>query len=1276
MKTICTNCNQEMEVGDDQAGQNVACSSCGKAFPAAPAKECKHCNAAIAQNVTKCPHCGKSQISIGIRKPGAMSQPAAEPAPAPAAAPEAPKAEKSKIGIRKPGAAPAESAPGETAPAEPAPAATEPAPAPAEPAAPARAPMQKLALKRPGAAPAEPAPAPAPASAPAAAPAAGAPKLSLKKPGAPSPAPAEEETEVKIAPPATPASAPAAPAGGAPKLNLTPPAAAPAGGAPKLNLTPPAAAPAGGAPKLNLTPPAAAPAGGAPKLNLTPPAAPAGGAPKLNLTPPAGGASVSGESKSEEVAEKPKGDMGKKIGIILGIVAGVILLAAGGGIAAWYFMNAPFGAEEQLAKGKELYAEGKKDKAYLMLERSAKQGVAEAAYLLGTFCEKGEGTTKDEFKALDWYTTASDNGFMDAQYLMACRYESGTGVAKDTAKAFELYKKAADQGHAKAGESLARCYENGIGVEKNINEALKLKEKAAANGDADAQYLVALWMLEGDQIEYVPETAFQYFSNASAAGLPLASLKAAECLTIGLGTEKNADAAKEKQALAFKQATEALAGENPSSDAIIAAAICYANGIGCDQDKAKAQELLAPLWEQKDSDALYYDYVLFGQDASDDVRQRATAHLRMSADLRHAAAQTLYAEKNGKAAARYLELAVEQRFLNAYVLNARWIFNENPEDLSKCRELCEEAAKRGKSDALYMLGKMQLKELVKVEAEKVQEAKDGIVDYFWKAVTVPNPSADAAEELDALRNNKEFQETLFNRYKKEAESGNLFAKKELAWFFYTGTATEKNIATAVDYYWETKCLDELEKILNNKEEVEKIIGLYEKAANEGDAELQYLLAMIYQQGKLVEKDLEKALSWLEKAGESGNVNAMYQAGVMKYQEAPGPELYGNDPFFKGVKRDRKAGAEWFKRAAETGDAKSQYRYARAILYGHGEGVEDKMAEAMQWFAKSAEQKYAPAIFASILFALQKPEELTPEIKEKLIQQLKVAAATYPPAMFAYGEVLRLSGDRKGANEWYDKASKAHYVPGIIAAGDARKMDREIERASKFKYVPAIAEEGSNLLRSKKMKDAQDAKERLEYVLKREYSAVYNNIGVAQANMTGRTSAKVREFFEKAAEAGSVRALYNLAYCYFSASDMDMIPNYQRAVSYIKKVQEKDPEFDMPKFLERNLKKLLDLTMERKELLELDKKDRSEGQFLQKDGKLIKQYANQKEEDEARKLMRRMDDNRSEINKLQNRIRKTFHLELDPDFREGFFLSDPKLKYPWKPFADIGLLVKK
>ena len=91
---------------------------------------------------------------------------------------------------------------------------------------------------------------------------------------------------------------------------------------------------------------------------------------------------------------------------------------------------------------------------------------------------------------------------------------------------------------------------------------------------------------------------------------------------------------------------------------------------------------------------------------------------------------------------------------------------------------------------------------------------------------------------------------------------------------------------------------------------------------------------------------------------------------------------------------------------------------------------------------------------------------------------------------------------------------------------------------------------------------------------------------------------------------------------------------------------------------------------------MDKKDRSEGQFLQKDGKLIKQYANQKEEDEARKLMRRMDDNRSEINKLQNRIRKTFHLELDPDFREGFFLSDPKLKYPWKPFADIGLLVKK
>ena len=63
--------------------------------------------------------------------------------------------------------------------------------------------------------------------------------------------------------------------------------------------------------------------------------------------------------------------------------------------------------------------------------------------------------------------------------------------------------------------------------------------------------------------------------------------------------------------------------------------------------------------------------------------------------------------------------------------------------------------------------------------------------------------------------------------------------------------------------------------------VEKIKEL-EEAANEGYARAQFNLAMCYEQGKLVEQDLEKAIMWYKKAAEQGNLNACYIMGNRYY----------------------------------------------------------------------------------------------------------------------------------------------------------------------------------------------------------------------------------------------------------------------------------------------------------------------------------------------------------------------------------------------------------
>ena len=63
--------------------------------------------------------------------------------------------------------------------------------------------------------------------------------------------------------------------------------------------------------------------------------------------------------------------------------------------------------------------------------------------------------------------------------------------------------------------------------------------------------------------------------------------------------------------------------------------------------------------------------------------------------------------------------------------------------------------------------------------------------------------------------------------------------------------------------------------------VEKIKEL-EEAANEGYARAQFNLAMCYEQGKLVEQDLDKAIMWYKKAAEQGNLNACYIMGNRYY----------------------------------------------------------------------------------------------------------------------------------------------------------------------------------------------------------------------------------------------------------------------------------------------------------------------------------------------------------------------------------------------------------
>jgi TPR repeat protein len=123
----------------------------------------------------------------------------------------------------------------------------------------------------------------------------------------------------------------------------------------------------------------------------------------------------------------------------------------------------------------------------------------------------------------------------------------------------------------------------------------------------------------------------------------------------------------------------------------------------------------------------------------------------------------------------------------------------------------------------------------------------------------------------------------------------------------------------------------------------KAAKLFKKAANQGNAEAQYKLGDMYNEGKGVKKDYQKAVYWYKKAAKlfkkaanQGNADAQCKLGDMYY--------YG-----KGVKKDYQKAVYWYKKAANQGNAGAQFTLG--VMYGQGKVVRQDMSLAKEYFGK-------------------------------------------------------------------------------------------------------------------------------------------------------------------------------------------------------------------------------------------------------------------------------------------------------------------------------------
>jgi TPR repeat protein len=94
--------------------------------------------------------------------------------------------------------------------------------------------------------------------------------------------------------------------------------------------------------------------------------------------------------------------------------------------------------------------------AYQTLEKLGKAGNPQALYNLGYLTQVGQGTTKDEKKAIQLYEQSASKGYPVADYVLGKNYLAGSlGLKQDTSKAKQYFEKASAKGFSDATVDLA-----------------------------------------------------------------------------------------------------------------------------------------------------------------------------------------------------------------------------------------------------------------------------------------------------------------------------------------------------------------------------------------------------------------------------------------------------------------------------------------------------------------------------------------------------------------------------------------------------------------------------------------------------------------------------------------------------------------------------------------------------------------------------------------------------------------------------------------------------
>ncbi len=190
-----------------------------------------------------------------------------------------------------------------------------------------------------------------------------------------------------------------------------------------------------------------------------------------------------------------------------------------------------------------------------------------------------------------------------------------------------------------------------------------------------------------------------------------------------------------------------------------------------------------------------------------------------------------------------------------------------------------------------------------------------------------------------------------------ADRGNADALCEYGTCLLNGTGVPKDDKAALQY-WEQSAekgcalatykiaVCHLNGLCGLEKDPSKGAVLLDKAAQLGDADAMFRLALLYENGVGVPKDSGKADEYVRSAAKQDHPIACFFLG-MKIMSGAGED------------REKIAQAvQLIGFAAESGEAQAQFVYGS--LFQNGQGVEKDLAQAAGWYRRSAKAGFPPA----------------------------------------------------------------------------------------------------------------------------------------------------------------------------------------------------------------------------------------------------------------------------------------------------------------------------